>query len=69
MESNNDDLTYWERVTARAALFRYKKRCERDVARQEERGWKPEPGAVDIPRERLKHIESLLTKITDPDGD
>ena len=73
MSDDKDDqtvmLTYWERVTARGALFRQKRRCEKDIERQIERGWEPQPGCVDIPRERLRHVDSLLSKITDPDED
>lgn len=59
-------LSYWDQVTLRRLLFRGKKRCERDLERQEERGWQPEPGKTNVAAVTLRNIDSLLERLPDP---
>ena len=64
--TNTLHLSYWDQVVLRRLLFRGQKRCLKDIERSEERGWQPEPGHVDISKETLKIIDSLLERIPDP---
>ena len=56
-------LSYWDQVTLRRLLWRGRSRALRDIERNKERDWKPEPGCADISAETLKNIDGILARM------
>lgn len=65
-QSRTIHLSYWDQVVLRRLLFRQKNRCLKDIERSAARGWKPEPGKMDISKVSLEHVEAMLLRIPDP---
>ena len=59
-------LSYWDQVTLRRLLFRGRRQAQKDIERQDARGWQPEPGCVNIPELTLQNIDGLLARLPDP---
>lgn len=62
-ENSLTDLTHFEVVALLAALGKHVKICERAIAYNDKRGWKPEPGRKDINKLRLASLHSLLRRV------
>jgi hypothetical protein len=59
-------LSYWDQVVLRRLLFSKQNRCEKEIEKNRERGWEPEPGRIDISSATLKVVNSLLERLPDP---
>lgn len=59
-------LAYWDQVLLRRLLLRARKKCEKDMEKQKERNWQPEPGKLNLAVVQMAHIDELLPMIPDP---
>lgn len=66
MTDLNAILDPFERKLIRRALTAHRYRTQRDIGQNDEKGWKPAPGKLDINKANLAVIDDLMTKITEP---
>jgi hypothetical protein len=59
---NNYDVSMLRRL-----LRREVKDCRNDMRKNERRGWKPEPGHLDLARTSLEQAQDLLARLGYPD--
>lgn len=60
-------LSHWDAITLRRVLRRQQSRCLSDIAKHDARGWKPEPGRLDLSRVTLEQINGMLDRLGYPE--
>ena len=64
-----DLLTEFEVKVLRRSLKRLQHEAQRDRERNVEKGWTPAPGKEDVNVRTLQAIDSLMARLTFPQGD
>jgi len=61
------ELSRWDVVCLRRILRRQQKKCLSEIRKHDERGWKPQPGCLDLSRTILTQVNGMLDRLGYPD--